>query len=308
MSVVRIKHTENYVCIHKGALEDPNLSFKAKGLWTYCMSKPDDWCFHVNHLSTVSKEKKKSIYSAIKELVQAGYCEVTRLREKGRCTGIEYIIHEIPVLKKSLPQSQKVDVENLHVEKEPLLSNDSLLSNDASLKPPNPQKGAAPDGAKEMLAFGDFVKLKKSAHDELCKSHGFEVISGLIDEMNDYLAANGKKPYKDYAAALRQWLRRRKQQQAQQKPIQNHATQGATLNDMQSQNWKLNQDLVSELKIEHPEVASGLNWFYKHHVLKDRNNSSFDVSGLINHRDFCRVLGKHLRLKIEEAKFPHVKI
>ena len=82
MSIIRVKHDKNYVCIHKGALEDPNLSFKAKGLWAYCMSRPDDWEFHVSHLASVSKEKECAIYSALKELKREGYVELTRHREK----------------------------------------------------------------------------------------------------------------------------------------------------------------------------------------------------------------------------------
>lgn len=131
MSVIRIKHDKNYVCIHKGALEDPNLSFKAKGLWAYCMSKPNDWEFHVTHLATVCKDKKTVIYSCLKELIKAGYCERLYKMEKGRRTGVEYVINEIPNLKISLRHSGNLNLENLNLENQPLLSNDSsLVSNE----------------------------------------------------------------------------------------------------------------------------------------------------------------------------------
>ena len=32
----------------------------------------------------------------------------------------------------------------------------------------------------------------------------------MIEEMNDYISSTGKNPYKDWAATLRNWLRRRK--------------------------------------------------------------------------------------------------
>jgi hypothetical protein len=132
MSVIRIKHTKDYVCIHKGALEDPRLSFKAKGLWAYCMSKPNDWEFHVNHLATVCKDKRTVIYSSIKELIKAGYCTRVCIREKGKVTGIQYTIYEIPNLKISLPLSGNLNSEKLNSENRPLISNDSyLLSNES---------------------------------------------------------------------------------------------------------------------------------------------------------------------------------
>lgn len=307
MSVIRTKHAANYVCINKTAFEDPNLSFKAKGLFAYCMSRPDDWSFHVSHLATICKDKKTAIYSAIKELVKAGYCEKVRTRDSaGRATGIEYVIHEMPIFKKSLPHSGFPHVDNQSVENQPLLSNDSLLSNDAHQKPPNPQRGDAPKGAEcEVLAFGEFVTIGKQAHQKLCEDHGFETISSIIDEINDYLASTGKKPYRDYAATIRQWLRRRKQQNpSEQKPVA-QTNNAPKLTADQEAKWNENKALVDELKVEHPDVAAGLNWFYKYHVLKDKNDPGFDVSGLISHADFCRVLGKHLGLKIYEAKFLH---
>lgn len=77
------------------------------------------------------------------------------------------------------------------------------------------------------------------------------------------------------------------------------------LNESQLKNWNLNQELVQDLKIDCPHKANGLNWYYKNHILKDRNNPQFDVSGLINHKDFCRLLEKHLGLKILEVRFPN---
>ena len=304
MSVIRIKKSDNFVSIHKGALENPKLSFKAKGLWAYCMSRKNDWVFHVSHLSTVSKEGEDAIYSAIKELEAEGYVKKIQKNISGKFQKVDYEVYEEPQLKKCLPHRDFPDAGFPDAGNPALVNIDSIVNIDKQIKPPNPQKGEAPKGACEFLAFGKFVSLRKEDHERFCKDNGFEVISGLIDEINDYLLSSGKKPYKDYAAAIRQWLRRRKQQQ---KPIV-PASNDTQLNDLQKQNWKLNQDLVQELKIDYPDKASGLNFFYKHYVLKDRNDPSFDISGLVNHRDFCRVLGKHLKLNIEEVRFQNGQI
>ena len=84
--------------------------------------------------------------------------------------------------------------------------------------PPNPQKGEAAKAAKPAKAgierenFGSVVKLSKKEHEDLCKVHGQEVIAQVIEEMNDYCLASRPKGYADYAAALRQWLRKREKE------------------------------------------------------------------------------------------------
>lgn len=70
--------------------------------------------------------------------------------------------------------------------------------------PPNP-----PEGGSVREACGAFVKLTKSEREALEGVYGASRVGELIEEINDYLASTGKKPYKDYAAAIRQWARRR---------------------------------------------------------------------------------------------------
>lgn len=125
MSVLRVDHQKNYVVINKEALEDKNLSFKAKGLWAYCMSRPNDWEFHVSHLAKISKDGEDSIYSAIKELVDNGYCEKVQGSYKGRFTKVDYVIREIKIILplRDFPDAVFPDAENPGV-----LSNECLPS------------------------------------------------------------------------------------------------------------------------------------------------------------------------------------
>lgn len=291
-----------YTMVSTALIRDASLSPECRWLLIYLLSNAPGWKIKVKQVAHhvkghIGRDRVRDLFN---EACDAGY-----MRKEHVFGNYKYYISETPKFKKCLQSPENQGTDNQGTENQGALSNISCLKNDQKAsKPPNPQTGGAPDGACEMLAFGQFVKLEKKAHDELCKLHGFEVVAGLIDEINDYIAASGKKPYKDYAAAIRQWIRRRKQQH-QAKPPQSDSVK---LNDLQEQNWKQNQELVNDLKVECPNKAAGLNFFYKHHILKDRNDPSFDVSGLINHRDFCRVLGKHLRLNIEQVRFPNVKI
>jgi hypothetical protein len=291
-----------YVMINRALIRDNSLSPECRWLLIYLLSNTDGWKIKVKQVVNHVKGHigRDRVYELFNEACDAGYMK----REEG--FGVcHYFISETPKFKKSLQFPENQDTDGQDTENQDALSKSISSKEDKKehpKEPPNPQKEEAPDGACQKLAFGKFVSLSKSEFEKLSADHGKEAIEGLIDEMNDFLASSGKKPYRDYAAAIRQWLRRRR---AQQKP---ERAETQKLNDIQEKNWKLNRDLVDELKLECPNKASGLNFFYKHYVLKDRNSPFFDVSGLIDHRDFCRVLGKHLKLKIEEVRFPHGKI
>lgn len=68
-----------------------------------------------------------------------------------------------------------------------------------ALVPPPPEK----------IDHGKFVKLSKQEFASLVNHcGGTNKLTDIINEINDYLAATGKKPYQDYAAAIRNWNRR----------------------------------------------------------------------------------------------------
>lgn len=220
MSVVKIKHQRDFVILHKSVLENPNLSFKAKGVWAYCMSRPEDWQFHVSHLATVSKDGIDSVYSALKELIDEEIVEKVQSNENGQFGKMDYIVYPFKQdFKKCLPQTVNPDavkiilnnreektqvIEAIPVRDFPqtvnpaLLSTDILPSNDLSF---NKEEG---DEGK----FGKHVNLTPAEFDSLVKVHGEDVLWDAICEINDYLSATGRNPYKDYAAAIRNWLKR----------------------------------------------------------------------------------------------------
>lgn len=103
MTIIRVKHNrENpYVLINKEALWNPNLSLKAIGLWAKCLSRPDDWRFHVKELANSGKEGRRAIDSAIAELETERYVLKLKHYEKEKDGkfeggGVEYIFFEFP--------------------------------------------------------------------------------------------------------------------------------------------------------------------------------------------------------------------
>jgi hypothetical protein len=136
MTVIRVKKNSNYVVLHKGALENSNLSFKAKGLWAYCLSRRDDWTFHVSHLATISKDGEDAIYSAIKELEREGYVKKVQLNIKGKFQKVDYEIYETPIIiQENLPQPDFPDAAFPDAENPALISNDSYPSSPLDNEP-----------------------------------------------------------------------------------------------------------------------------------------------------------------------------
>ncbi len=75
MPILRVvKNKEHpYVMLNMAALNDPRLSWKAKGLHSYLMTKPDDWKVYLSELIKHSTDKRVSTGEGIKELERYGY-------------------------------------------------------------------------------------------------------------------------------------------------------------------------------------------------------------------------------------------
>lgn len=98
--IIRTKKNRNYTVISNFALNDPNLSLKAKGLWSFIMSKPDKWNISSRNLSSELKESRNTVMTTLKELENARYLKRGEVREKdGKFSQGENTLYEEPWLK-----------------------------------------------------------------------------------------------------------------------------------------------------------------------------------------------------------------
>ncbi|MDU4325581.1 MAG: DnaA N-terminal domain-containing protein [Clostridium celatum] len=139
MSIIRIvKDKYNpYVMISKEVINNPNLSFKAKGIFTYLMGKPDNWTCQVTDIIKHGKDGKASVYSALKELREHGYMIKQPIRnEKGVITSWEELIFENPsdeaikIYKEQLERRKKKKIDNVEIK--PLPENQKMDENPLS--------------------------------------------------------------------------------------------------------------------------------------------------------------------------------
>lgn len=133
-NIVRVKKESGYVVIDKTFLEDKRLSWKAKGIMAYMLSKPDDWTFYLDELMKHSTDGKASFRSGFKELQNRGYVQRVQSRQEDGTFDWETIVYERPHT--DFPQVDNPSMEKPQVDNRTLLNNDPLsneeLSNDSS--------------------------------------------------------------------------------------------------------------------------------------------------------------------------------
>jgi hypothetical protein len=95
-TIIRAPRRGRFVVMDQRAVEDDRLSWAARGLLCYLLSRPDDWKVLVNDLRKRGKLGRDGIYRLLRELRTVGYARFLRLRDKnGRIRGGRYIIREI---------------------------------------------------------------------------------------------------------------------------------------------------------------------------------------------------------------------
>jgi hypothetical protein len=77
-------------------LNNPEISFKAKGLYAYLNSKPDNWDFSVEGIAAQVKEGIDSVRAGIHELENFGYLKRVKYQNEKGFWEIDYMLFEVP--------------------------------------------------------------------------------------------------------------------------------------------------------------------------------------------------------------------
>jgi hypothetical protein len=96
-TIRRAARRHRFVIVDQAAIEDMRLSWAARGLLAYLLSRPDDWKVLVNDLKKRGNLGRDGIYALLRELRRAGYVRFERNRDaQGRMRGGTYIVSEVP--------------------------------------------------------------------------------------------------------------------------------------------------------------------------------------------------------------------
>ena len=138
------KHKVNYSQISNNLLNDKTLSLKAKGLYSFMFSKPDDFNFTIRSLSKQLLEGQRSIMATLQELKDKGWVSYSKNSDG---TGI-YILNEYPNLHNSNldePNCQNPNLHNSNLLKQQRINNTDLYNNKDNNK-------------KEQIDFDSLIK------------------------------------------------------------------------------------------------------------------------------------------------------
>lgn len=75
---LRVLRRSNFTMVDNASVNDPNISFKAKGLLLWLLSKPDGWRFTSAAIAEVGPDGRESVQSGLRELTKAGYYRTER--------------------------------------------------------------------------------------------------------------------------------------------------------------------------------------------------------------------------------------
>lgn len=182
--IVRRKKANNFTIICNEVLKNKNLSARAKGIWAYLMTLPDDWQISKLELVKNFTEGRDAFNRAFIELEKAGYIVKERKRiESGLYDGWEYIVNEttdtLETRKSEIRKSENQTTENLQ-----LLNTNKL--NTELLNTKEQKKGLFDDEdlKKQSLEIWDVYPNKRRNK----KDHCLKKIKQAIKEVGyDYL-------------------------------------------------------------------------------------------------------------------------
>lgn len=197
MSVFRVEKTKNFTVMSNFHFKERKMSLKAKGLLSLMLSLPDDWDYSIAGLVAICQESETAVKSALNELKDFGYLEITKLlpdqTESGR---IEYVY---TIYEKPKQDTQKQEVENLALEILSLENHGQLNTNILNTNKSNTNnKRFKPPTLEEIRSY--CLERKNN----IDYQYFFDYY-----ERQGWFIGNGRK-MKDWRAAVRTWERNNK--------------------------------------------------------------------------------------------------
>lgn len=227
---IREKKDKNYTVVDNTYIKDSSLSWKAKGLFTYILSLPEDWKIYMSELVNHSTGGKEELKSIIKELVQHGYIQRDKSKdEKGMFVGWSYKIIEQPesVFTRERENRQS---ENPTSGNTPLLSTNPILStNEQSTTPSKPKRIKKEKEIEEKKPYGTFknVFLSDTEYNSLKEAYTENVLLAGIEAVSVYVQGKPDKHYSNFNKVMLTWgIEAGKEaiQNGKYRPVQNYST------------------------------------------------------------------------------------
>jgi len=195
--MAKLKIAKRYGVIPNDILNDNTLTLKAKGLWVFIQSKPENWSFSANKITAQTKDGKDGISAGLKELEEHGL--LARIRgdnSKGQWD-INYVLAEKPLTEKPLTEKPLTEKPSTIVIKKE-------SNKEFSKKEPSSCEQGSREIVKIIKAFEvvnpSYEKMfgnttQRAACERLLKKWSFEEVTaiiGVLPKLNADQYARGK--------------------------------------------------------------------------------------------------------------------
>lgn len=180
----KLKVQNRFWIIPNELLNNPEISWKAKWLFWYLQSKPDDWDFAVARICNDATDWEKATISWIKELEDHGYLIRKKYQNERWHWEVEYILFDNPI------------TYNRQAEKEPVAENpvaeNPVAENRQTNKKRNTKKEIQINRYISNEAINNFIIEFIENRKQLKKPMTDLAITKLVNKCNEWL-----KKYKD---------------------------------------------------------------------------------------------------------------
>lgn len=176
MSIVRVEKTEKYSVIANKPINDKSLSWGARGLLAYLLSKPNDWQVRMTDLENQSPAGNHATRTIVKELEKAGY--MVRKRYQTKSGKFAWMVTVYEVAQKTIPQfsidgkstdGQSIDGKLPDIVIPDLKNTESFPNGKAAVAPPAPKKKLVvnqdhlkPSTPESIKVFQALTKVQRS--------------------------------------------------------------------------------------------------------------------------------------------------
>ena len=239
MPIVKDKdHTENYVVMHNRVLEEESLSWEAKGVLAYLLSRPSDWQPSVSHIGQqggIGRTKARRIFA---ELEEAGYLKKSQARTHKGAFGIaEVFVFETP----------RKDMEN--VVKLPRVDQNPIAVNPTTVNPTtaNRETVGNPLISTDLISTDNKQVLKEKGEKKkrfspptqqevedhmLTKGADFDQARSWAEDFVDFYASKdwmvGKNKMKSWTHAASRWAKQNREK-SNGTSVRNSKTSGTSI-------------------------------------------------------------------------------
>lgn len=161
MGKIKLHHRGGWTAVPNELIESRDLSWKAKGLFTYLQSRPDGWEVREADLIRRANDGRTSLRSAVQELEQYGWLSRRQDRVGGQFQNTVYTLH-VPPLQSPLTGNPSTE----NPSSEDPSSEDSLLSKTEESKTETNNTEAREGFVREGLHWLTVYPERSDAHHE----------------------------------------------------------------------------------------------------------------------------------------------